>query len=118
MESPAFFITVFVCDTPDRPPKTAENRIARAAGNPDIVRETASIPVVISTNPVRSGFTDSGSTEDSQIKAARMDYSMIYPPILTIISREAIMISSNGLPSGAALQVTGKGEGRAFFLSL
>ena len=56
--------------------------------------------------------------EDSQIKPARMEYSMIYPPILTIISREAIMISSNGLPSGAALQVTGKGEGRAFFLSL
>ena len=108
------FITVFVCDTPDRPPKTAENGIARAAGNPDIVRGDSINPVVISTNPVSGGFTDSGSMEDSQIKPARMEYSMIYPPILTIISREAIMISSNGLPSGAVLQVTGKGEGSFF----
>ena len=117
MESPAFFITVFVCDTPDRPPKTAENRIARAAGNPDIVRETASIPVVIpqirseaallipGVRRIRDKACQNGIQHDI---SADFDHN----------PREAIMISSNGLPSGAALQVTGKGEGRAFFLSL
>ena len=64
---------------------------------PETAFETACIPVVISTIPKRRAFQKGENQGIFWIKAARMENSIIYPPMRTITSKELIITVSKEL---------------------
>ena len=94
MERPESRITLRVWKIPENPPKATAPVTGSRHLEAGKVWQRLLTPVVISAPPAKRARRDAGRKESSPIHAARIENSMIEPPMMTMVSQVEAMVSS------------------------